>query len=135
MVHISSEMVQVQNRWVKIGDSMWQFLQALGIGDGGWPRGGCPTFRTQMEALAACCLSIGMTTGGQDDSGRRQADPAVRDVAAQRWRPANPLAGVPGVVERVQRAAPAPRGSVGRPGVVGAEHSALALDVYTWLAH
>ena len=65
MVHVSFAAIWTRNRRVEIGDSMQQFLQVLGIGDGGGPHGGHTTFRKQIEALAACRLSIGMTTAGR----------------------------------------------------------------------
>lgn len=65
MVHISSEAIRTQSRKVEVGDSMRQFMQTLGIGDGGGPRGGYTQVRRQIEALAACRLSIGMQSEGR----------------------------------------------------------------------
>src|SRR5262249_55725319 len=65
MVHLNSEAIRTQSRRVEVGDSMRQFLQTLGMGDGGGPRGGYTTVRKQIEALAACRLSIGMQADGK----------------------------------------------------------------------
>jgi hypothetical protein len=65
MVHLSSEAIRTQSRKVEIGDSMRQFLLTLGMGDGGGPRGGYTMVRRQVEALAACRLSIGMQAQGK----------------------------------------------------------------------
>ena len=65
MVHLSSEAIRTQNRQVELGDSIRQFLRILGIQANGGKRGGYTMFRKQMEALAACRLTIGMQSGGK----------------------------------------------------------------------
>jgi len=114
---------------------MRQFLQALGIGDGGGPRGGYTTFRKQMEALAACKLSIGMTAAGKavtvDAKPIQRFEAWLHDDGEQRtlW---------PGSLELSnefyetlqQHAVP-----LDYRALAALKHSALALDVYTWLAH
>src|SRR6185437_15180343 len=59
------EAIRTQSRRVELGDSMRQFLQTLGIRTNGGRRGGYTTLRRQMEALAACRLSIGMNCAGK----------------------------------------------------------------------
>ena len=135
MVHISSEAIRTKNRRVEIGDSMRQFLQALGIGDGGGPRGGYTTFRKQMEALAACRLSIGMTSGGRAVT--VDAKPIQRFEA---WlhTDGDQQTLWPGYLELSNEfyetlqhhAVP-----LDYRALSALKHSALALDVYTWLAH
>jgi hypothetical protein len=63
MVHISSEAIRTKSRSVEIGDSTREFLTALGMQPNGGERGGYTIFRKQMEALAACRLTIGMQAG------------------------------------------------------------------------
>ena len=114
---------------------MRQFLQALGIGDGGGPRGGYTTFRKQMEALAACRLSIGMTTGGRAVT--VDAKPIKRFEA---WfhNDGDQQTLWPGYLELSNEfyetlqhhAVP-----LDYRALSALKHSALALDVYTWLAH
>jgi hypothetical protein len=65
MVHLSSEAIRTQSRRVEIGDSTKQFLTALGMQPTGGERGGYTIFRKQMEALAACRLSIGLQMEGK----------------------------------------------------------------------
>ena len=65
MVHLSSEAIRTQSRRIEVGDSMRQFLQTLGMGDGGGPRGAYTAVRKQVEALAACRLSIGLQAEGK----------------------------------------------------------------------
>jgi hypothetical protein len=72
MVHVSSEAVRTRSREIHIGDSMKDFLIALGIDTNGGARGGYTMFKRQMEALAASRLTLGFTGGG-----RRQAHQPV----------------------------------------------------------
>ena len=135
MVHLSSEAIRTQNRRVEIGDSTKQFLTALGMQPTGGHRGGYTTFRKQMEALAACRLSIGMQTEGKvvtvDAKPIKRFEAWLQHDGSQQtlW---------PGVFELSQdfyetlasHAVP-----LDYRAISALKHSALALDVYTWLAH
>lgn len=135
MVHISSEAVRTKCRNVELGDSMRQFLLAIGHGDGGGPRGGYTVFRNQMEALAACRLSIGMQAEGKvvtvDSKPIKKFEAWLQQDGVQRtlW---------PGRLEisqefyetLTQHAVP-----LDHRALSALKHSALSLDVYTWLAH
>ena len=135
MVHLSSEAIRTQNRKVEIGDSMRQFLLTLGMGDGGGPRGGYTAVRKQVEALAACRLTIGMTLAGRvvnvDAKPIKRFDAWLHQDGSQHtlW---------PGVMELstdfyetlAQHAVP-----LDYRALSALKHSALALDIYTWLAH
>ncbi len=135
MVHISGEAVRTQRREIEIGDSIRDFLIRLGISDNGGPRGGYTMFKKQMMALAACRLTLGMRTEGRAVTINTQ--PITRFEA---WLQAQ--AGQhtlwPGELQLSQEffetlvghAVPLdPRALSGLKG------SALALDVYSWLAH
>lgn len=135
MVHLSSEAIRTQNRRVELGDSIRQFLQSLGIATSGGERGGYTMFRKQMEALAACRLTIGMTTAGRTVT--VDAKPIKRFEAwLQQDGPQRTL--WPGVLELspdfyetlAQHAVP-----LDHRALSALKHSALALDIYTWLAH
>lgn len=135
MVHVSSEAVRTQSRKVEVGDSMRQFLHTLGIGDGGGPRGGYAQVRRQIEALAACRLTIGMQTEGRvvtvDAKPIKRFEAWLHHDGSQRtlW---------PGVMELstdfydtlAEHAVP-----LDYRALSALKHSALALDIYTWLAH
>jgi hypothetical protein len=135
MVHVSSEAIRTQSRKVEVGDSMRQFMQTLGIGDGGGPRGGYTQVRRQIEALAACRLSIGMQSEGRvvtvDAKPIKRFDAWLHQDGSQRtlW---------PGVMELstdfydtlAEHAVP-----LDYRALSALRHSALALDIYTWLAH
>lgn len=135
MVHLSSEAIRTQNRRVELGDSMRQFLLMLGIGDGGGPRGGYTVFRKQMEALAACRLTIGMMAEGRvvtvDAKPIKRFEAWLQQDGTQQtlW---------PGVLELsseffetlTHHAVP-----LDYRALSALKHSSLALDIYSWLAH
>jgi hypothetical protein len=135
MVHVSSEAIRTQSRRVDVGDSMRQFLLKLGMGDGGGPRGGYTAIRKQVEALAACRLTIGMQEQGKvvtvDAKPIRKFEAWLHHDGSQQtlW---------PGVMELhsefyetlASHAVP-----LDYRALAALRHSALALDIYTWLAH
>jgi hypothetical protein len=135
MVHISSEAIRTQNRTVEIGDSMRQFLTMLGLPTTGGERGGYTIFKRQMEALAACRLTLGMQAEGKvvtvDAKPIKRFEAWLQHDGSQRtlW---------PGVLELSQdffdtlahHAVP-----LDYRALAALKHSSLALDVYTWLAH
>ena len=135
MVHLSSEAIRTQNRSVEIGDSIRQFLNTLGMPTTGGERGGYTIFKRQMEALAACRLMLGMHAEGRvvtmDAKPIKRFEAWLQHDGSQRtlW---------PGALELsqdfydtlLQHAVP-----LDYRALAALKHSALALDVYTWLAH
>lgn len=135
MVHISSEAIRTKNRSIEIGDSMRQFLTTLGMQTSGGERGGYTVFKRQMEALAACRLTLGMHAEGRvvtvDAKPIKRFEAWLQHDGMQRtlW---------PGVLELSQdffdtlatHAVP-----LDYRALAALKHSALALDIYTWLAH
>ena len=135
MVHISGEAVRKKTREIEIGESMRDFLNVLGISPTGGPRGGYTMFKRQMEALAACRLILGMT--GRGLAVTVDAKPISRFEAwlhhdgSQRplW---------PGVLELSHEFYETLLGHavpLDHRALSALKHSALALDVYSWLAH
>jgi len=135
MVHLSSEAIRTQSRRVEIGDSTKQFLTALGMQPTGGERGGYTVFRKQMEALAACRLNIGLQSEGKvvtvDAKPIKRFEAWLQHDGSQQtlW---------PGILELSQdfyetltlHAVP-----LDYRAISALKHSALALDIYTWLAH
>ncbi len=135
LVHVSSEAIRTRSRTIEIGDSMRQFLTALGMSTTGGERGGYTTLKKQMECLAACRLTIGMQNQGRvvtvDAKPIKRFEAWLHQDGSQRtlW---------PGVLELStdfydtlqQHAVPLDHRALG-----ALKHSALALDIYTWLAH
>lgn len=135
MVHVSSEAIRTQQRRIEIGDSIRQFLTSLGMQTNGGPRGGYTALRRQMEALAACRLTMGMHEEGRvvtvDAKPIKRFEAWLQHDGTQRtlW---------PGVLELsddffntlATHAVPLDYRALG-----ALKHSSLALDIYTWLAH
>lgn len=138
MVHISTEAVRTKSRVIDVGDSMREFLTQLGLQTSGGPRGGYAALKKQLQALAACRMTLGMTDG--DRVSTIDAKPIKRFDA---WL----LNGLhdgsqqtlwPGELELSEdffdtltlHAVPLDYRALG-----ALKHSALALDIYTWLAH
>ena len=132
MVHLSTEAVRTRNREIEIGDSIRDFMKTLGIDTGGHEYG---RFKRQMEALAVCRMILGMSTPTRDITINTQPikrfEAWLHPTGQQRvmW---------PGILELSQEffetlinhAVPLDRRALG-----ALKHSALALDVYSWLAH
>jgi len=135
MVHISSEAVRTQSRQIMIGDSMRDFLIALDIDTNGGARGGYTMFKKQMEALAASRLTLGLTANGRAVTVNTQP---ISRFEAWLHKTGEQRALWPGVLELSQEfydtlaahAVPLDHRALG-----ALKHSALALDVYSWLAH
>ncbi len=135
MVYISSEAIRNKSRVVEVGGSTRAFLRRLGISEGGGPRGGLTTFRRQMQALVACRLTLGYSMDGHDTT--IYVKPIHRFDA---WlqHDENQTTLWPGVMELSQEfyeslkehAVPLDHRALG-----ALKHSALALDIYCWLAH
>ncbi len=135
MVHVSSQAIRTQQRSIEIGDSMRQFLTTLGMQTSGGARGGYTILRRQMEALAACRLTLGMYAAGRvvtvDAKPIKRFEAWLHQDGSQRtlW---------PGVLELsedffntlAEHAVP-----LDYRALAALKHSSLALDVYTWLAH
>jgi hypothetical protein len=128
LVHISSEAIRTKSRNVEVGHSVRDFLLKLGADTSSHEY---RRFQAQMKALAACemRLGIGATTIKAQLIERFEAWLHGTGKQATLW---------PGTLELSQPffdtlqefAVPMdPR------ALAALRHSALALDVYTWLAH
>ncbi len=128
---ISTYAVRNKTREVPVGDSASEFLRMLNMTTGGGPRGQLTTLRRQMHALAACRLQIGF-------KGRTFNGQPVEQFDAWISRDSQQRALWPGVVllsegyfkELIDHCVP-----LDRRALLALKGSALALDVYAWLAH
>lgn len=132
MVHISTEAVRTRTREIEIGSSIREFMLMLGLDPGGREHA---HFKRQMEALAACRMTIGMASGGRavtiNTNPIQKFEAWLHPTGDQRvlW---------PGSLSLSQEffdtlnehAVP-----LDYRALAALKHSALALDVYTWLAH
>ncbi len=135
MVYVSSEAVKNKSRVVEVGASTREFLRRLGISEGGGPRGGLTTFKRQMQALAACRLTMGRSENGRDTT---FSTVPIHKFEAWLQHDENQMTLWPGVMELSQEfydslkdhAVPLDHRALG-----ALKDSALALDIYCWLAH
>jgi len=129
LAHVSSYAVRNKAKEIPIGNSAAQFLDLMGMGDDGRRYA---SLRKQMHALAACRLQIGYkgrTFNGQPieqfdawlankDTGQRALWPSLMVLSDHFYSSL-----IESAVPLDKRALHALKGS------------ALALDVYAWLAH
>ena len=133
LIQVCSQAVRKKSRVVKIGRSMREFMGWMGLEATGGAHGSVTGFKKQLQALAACRMTLGMVRGGLDVT-VKGVEPIERFEA---WTAADDQAW-PETLELSARfyetlievAVPLhPR------AIAALSHSALALDVYTWLAH
>lgn len=132
LIHACSEAVRTQSPIIEVGNSITDFLKTLDLDTSGR---GFKLFRNQMEALAACRMTIGMSSATKDITTdtkpieRFEAWFTDSDEQKAMW---------PGVLELspkfyetlTEHAMPLD------PRALGAlKSSALALDIYTFLAN
>lgn len=129
LAHVSTYAVLNKTREVPIGDSAAQFLKLMGIDDGG---ARYFNLRRQMHALAACRMQIGYRGRTFNGQAVEQFDawaPAKSDQQRSLW---------PGLMVLSERfyqslmEVPVP---LDKRALHALKGSALALDVYAWLAH
>ena len=127
--------IKHQTRVIDLGDSITDYLRRLGWTKQGGAKGPLTMFHKQAQALAACHMSLGVAYGNQahtvsgqpirrfaawlDDRGRQRTMwPAALELSADFWESLREFA-VPLDMRSVR----------------ALSGSALALDLYTWLAH
>lgn len=133
LLHVCSEAVRTRSPVVEVEDSVRAFLRRLRIDTNGRHM---KAFRRQMLALAVCRMQLGYRTADRvvnlkcdpieefeawiqnDDNGQRAMWPGVMTLSPKFF---DTLA---------EHAVPLDQGAIGE-----LQNSALALDVYTWLAH
>lgn len=134
LMHLCSEAVRTQSPEIEVGRSAREFLGRLGLDVGGHEYA---RFRVQMESLAACRMMIGWTSPDQQRSVTINTQPISR-FEAWMQHDHKSLGLWPGVMtlsgeffgSLLHHAVPLdPR------AIHALQHSALALDVYAWLAH
>jgi hypothetical protein len=132
MVHVCGEAVRTQSRHVEIGHSTREFMKRIGADVNSR---GYAMMRKQMLALAACELRMSYRVG---DMARTIKTHPIEDFIAWLQNEDGQQVMWPGTLELSEKfyetlsahAVPLD------PRHLGAlKHSALALDIYTWLAH
>jgi hypothetical protein len=132
LMHLCAEAVRTRNPEIEVGRSAREFLGRLGLSDGGE---GYARFRAQMEALAACRMTLGMSVGDKDITINTQP---ISRFEAWMQHDHRSIGLWPGSMTLsnefystlLEHAVP-----LDTRAIKALQHSALALDVYTWLAH
>jgi hypothetical protein len=132
LLHLCSEAVRTKSTQIQIGESIRDFLQTMNIAVQGSEY---RSVKHQMECLAACRMIFGMSTPSKDVTIETKP---IEHFEAWLHSDGFQRSMWPGYLELSQRfvdtllthAVPLdPR------AIRGLQKSALALDVYTWLAH
>lgn len=140
LVHIATEAIRTNSRVVDVGGSVNAFLTELGLDNGGKAYG---QMRQQMTALAACTLRLGRvdtrTIAGveRDFAVTLEAKP-FRQFEAWIDSTGSQPSLWPTEVELTQEFFDSIRETavpLEHRALAQLSHSALALDLYTWLAH
>lgn len=125
LFHISSEAVRLQSRTIPVGRSLRSFMRRLNLDTNGRSMA---AFRQQMNALCACQMQLAY--------GPRNIN--AKPVELYDAWTNNGAPGQESVIELSEkfweelREAAVPLDS---RALEGLQHSCLALDIYTWLAH
>lgn len=131
LLHICAEAIRTQSPEIEVGKSAREFLGRLGLDKSGHEY---QRFREQMEALAACRMTLGMEAGGKEITINTQP---ISRFEAWMQHDEKSLGLWPGSMTLsneffstlLEHAIPLdPR------AIAGLQKSALALDIYVWLA-
>ncbi|MGR7184986.1 replication protein RepA [Klebsiella aerogenes] len=126
---VSTFAVRNKEREIKIGDSAAEFLSLMGLDDQG---ARYATLRKQMHALAACRLQLGFKGRTFNGQPVEQFDAwlANRDTKQRPLWPGTMVLSEGYFTSLMQSAVP-----LDNRALMALKGSALALDVYAWLAH
>ena len=136
LIHITSEAVRTQSPIVDVGNSVYAFLEALGVGNNQAAR---QRARKQMTALGACHMRLGRVLEREgkrlaqtvDAKPFHQFEAWISDTEGQQalW-PTSLTLSEPFFDAIIKSAVP-----LRHDALAQLSGSALALDIYSWLAH
>lgn len=137
LVHLCTEAIRTGQAEIDVGSSVREFLHRLGgIESTGGTKGTYTMFRKQMQALAACTLRMSYPVG--DMIANLQAPPIEEFQAWIKTDNEGQTVLWPGVMKLSPRFFDSLREHAvpldGR-ALAALKHSALALDLYSWLGH
>ena len=131
LYHLNAEAVKSQSRHVDVGDSLTAFVKRIGLANHGR---NVRTVKEQLSRLSACRLTFGMLVNGRP---RTVKADIVKGFELWESVDANQRVLWPSIVtfsqdyfdSLVEHAVPLNETAVAR-----LSHSAMGLDIYTWLA-
>jgi hypothetical protein len=136
MIHLCTEAVRRQSATIPVADSMSAFMRELGLAVTGGAKGSISRFKDQLNRLAAARLQITLDTGG----GASTENPAPMIRRFDVWFPTDHRQRVlwPSEIVLSSEFFDSLKGHalpLDPRAIRALQHSARALDVYSWLAH
>lgn len=137
LIHLCTEAVRRQSPTVPVGDSMSAFMRDLGLAVSGGKNGSIGRFKEQLNRLAASRMQFIIR---RDDQRATVLNPAPVISSMDLWFPADPKQRVMWQSEVTLSGEffASLQGSalpLDPRAIRALQHSARALDVYSWLAH
>jgi len=87
LLHLCSEAIRQQSPTINIDDSLTAFINKMGFPANGGPRGNLTAFKQQVNALAACKMTIGTF---DEKGGRAKTINTAPFASLDVWFPTNP---------------------------------------------
>jgi hypothetical protein len=87
LLHLCSEAIRQQSPTINIDDSLTAFIKKMGFDANGGPRGNLTAFKQQVNALAACKMTIGTF---DEKGGRAKTVNTAPFASLDVWFPTNP---------------------------------------------
>jgi hypothetical protein len=136
LVYASGYALRHKTREIDLGSSLREFMRRLGLDDSGGERGNYRAMREQIQALAACRMTIGMNIRGRAITLKTEGP--VEEFEA--WLPGHE--GQHGLwpaslrlSEKFYESLQDFSVPLDPRALAALKDSALAMDVYMWLAH
>jgi hypothetical protein len=136
MIHLCSEAVRRKSRVIPVADSMSAFMGDLGLSVTGGVRGTINAFKQQLNALSASRIQMFF----EHSNGASMVNPAPLIQQMDLWFPLDPRQRVlwPSEItlsEEFYNSLTHYALPLDPRALQALQHSARALDIYTWLAH
>jgi hypothetical protein len=136
MIHLCTEAVRRQSATIPVADSMSSFMRSLGLSVSGGAKGSIGRFKEQLNRLAAARLQLILDFG--DHAATINPAPMIHRFDV--WFPADHRQRVlwPSEIVLSSEFFDSLKGHalpLDPRAVQALQHSARALDIYTWLAH
>ena len=135
-LHLCTQAVRYQSPVVEVSDSMTAFMRSVGIAATGGKKGSIARFKEQLNRLAACRMQFFMDYGDRI----RTMNPAPMVGHFDVWFPFDPHQRImwPSEVRLSDEFYASLRNNalpLNAEAISKVQHSARALDLYTWLVH
>jgi len=134
MSYLNTYALRLSSPEVPVGDSASAFLRMLGKGTNGGTRGVFPSFRKQTQALAACHMVLGFTANGIAYTYNGQPVQEFQAFVNDKNEQPSLWPGVVRLSDEYYRTLKEHAVPLDLRALADLKGSALALDIYYWLA-